>query len=86
MCNSAPDHVMTIDLVMSFVLNEEMRRKLQSFFSQSDLLVTGRRGRSESRGSKNRGRSKSKTEKFVNIECYYCHLKGTYIEVLSSIE
>ncbi|RVW79299.1 Retrovirus-related Pol polyprotein from transposon TNT 1-94 [Vitis vinifera] len=36
-----------------------------------------RRGeRSKSRGPKNRDRSKSKTNKFANVECHYCHLKG----------
>ena len=30
---------------------------------------------SKSRGLKNKDRSKSKTNKFANIECHYCHLK-----------
>ena len=73
--NLAPNGTMNMDLVKSCVLNEEMRRKSQGS-SQSDVLVTEKRGRSKSRGSKNRDRSKSKTNKFANVECHYCHLKG----------
>lgn len=50
--------------------------KFIEFFSQSDLLDTKRRGRSKSRGPKNRDKSQSKTNKFVNIECHHCHMKG----------
>ncbi|RVW62457.1 Retrovirus-related Pol polyprotein from transposon TNT 1-94 [Vitis vinifera] len=74
--NSAPDGIMNMDLVKSCVLNEEMRRKSQGSSSQSNVLVTEKRGRSKSRGPKNRDRSKSKTNKFANVECHYCHLKG----------
>ena len=74
--NSAPDGLITMDLVKNCVLNEEMRRKLQVSSSQSDVLVTERMGRSNSRGPKNRDRSKSKANKFSNVECHYCHLKG----------
>ncbi|RVW95706.1 Retrovirus-related Pol polyprotein from transposon TNT 1-94 [Vitis vinifera] len=41
-----------------------------------DVLVTEKRERSKSRGLKNKYRSKSKTNKFTNVECHYCHLKG----------
>ena len=34
------------------------------------------RGRSKSRDPKNIDRSKTKTNKFANVECHYCHLKG----------
>ncbi|WKA06698.1 hypothetical protein VitviT2T_024587 [Vitis vinifera] len=74
--NSAPDGIMNMDLVKSCVLNEEMRRKSQGSSSQSSVLVIEKRGRSKSRGPKNRDRSKSKTNKFANVECHYCHLKG----------
>ena len=73
--NSAPDGTMNMDLVKSCVLNEEMRRKSQGSSSQSDVLVTEKRGRTKSRGPKNRDKSKSKTNKFANVECHYCHLK-----------
>ena len=42
--NSAPNGILSMDLVKSSVLNEEMRRKSQSSFVQSNVLVTKRRG------------------------------------------
>ena len=74
--NSALDGTMNMDLVKSCVLNDEMRRNSQGSSSQSDVLVTEKRERSKSRGLKNKYRSKSKTNKFTNVECHYCHLKG----------
>ena len=74
--NSTLNGTMNMNLVKSCVLNEEMRRKSQGSSSQSDVLVIEKRGRSKSRGPKNRDRSKSKTNKFANVECHYCHLKG----------
>ena len=74
--NLAPDGTMNMDLVKSCILNEEMRRKSQGSSSQSNVLITEKRGRSKSIGPKNRDRSKSKTNKFANVECHYCHLKG----------
>ncbi|RVW31737.1 Retrovirus-related Pol polyprotein from transposon TNT 1-94 [Vitis vinifera] len=44
--------------------------------SNSSPDVTEKRGKSKSRGPKNRDRSKSKTNKISNVECHYCHLKG----------
>ncbi|KAJ4721123.1 Retrovirus-related Pol polyprotein from transposon TNT 1-94 [Melia azedarach] len=73
--NSALDGIITMELAKNSVLNEEDRRKSQGS-SQSDILVTEKRGRSKSRGPKNRDKSKSKTNKFANVECYYCGLKG----------
>ncbi|RVW42558.1 Retrovirus-related Pol polyprotein from transposon TNT 1-94 [Vitis vinifera] len=73
--NSAPYGTMNMDLVKSCVLNEEIRRKSQGSSSQSDVLVIEKMEMSKSRGPKNRDRSKSKTNKFVNVECHYCHLK-----------
>ncbi|KAK0597296.1 hypothetical protein LWI29_023800 [Acer saccharum] len=64
-----------MDLAKSGVLNEEMRRKSQGS-SQSEVLVTEKRGRSKNRGPKNRDRSKSKSNKFANVECYHCGQKG----------
>ena len=74
--NSAPDSSITMDLVKICVLNEEMRRKSRGSSSQSDVLITERRGRSKIRGLKNKDRSQSNTNKFANVECHYCHLKG----------
>ena len=74
--NSASDGVINMDLAKTSVLNEEMRRKSQGSSSQSEVLVTERRGRSKSRGPKNRDKSKSRTNRFSNVECYHCGLKG----------
>ena len=74
--NSTLNGTMNMNLVKSCVLNEEMRRKSQGSSSQSDVLVAEKRGRSKSRGPKNRDKSKSKTNKFTTIEFHYCHLKG----------
>ena len=57
--NLTLDGVMTMDLVKSSILNEEMRRKSQGSSSRSDVLVTERRRRSKTRGPKNEERSKS---------------------------
>ncbi|KAK4844700.1 hypothetical protein QYF36_023417 [Acer negundo] len=53
---------------------KEMRRKSQGL-SQSEILVIEKRGRSKSRGLKNRDRSKSKSNRFANVECYHCGQK-----------
>ena len=44
--NSAPDGTVTLELVKSSILNEEMRRRSQGS-SQSEVLVTENRGRSK---------------------------------------
>ncbi|KAK0592104.1 hypothetical protein LWI29_013401 [Acer saccharum] len=73
--NSAPNGAITMDLAKSSVLNEEMRRKSQGP-SQSEVLVTEKRGRSKNRGPKNRDRSKSKSNRFVDVECYHYGQNG----------
>ncbi|KAA0051598.1 Retrovirus-related Pol polyprotein from transposon TNT 1-94 [Cucumis melo var. makuwa] len=76
--NSALNGILSMDLVKSSMLNEEMRRKSQSSYLQSDVLVTERRGRSRSKSSRgnSRSKSKSKSDQFANVECHYCHEKG----------
>ena len=74
--NSAPNGVLSMDLVKSSVLNEEMRRKSQSSSSQSDVLVTKKRGRSKSKGLRGNNRSISRSDRFANVECHYCHEEG----------
>ncbi|KAK0597943.1 hypothetical protein LWI29_030067 [Acer saccharum] len=73
--NSALDGIVTMDLAKSSVLNEEMRRKSHRS-SQSEVLVTKKRGKSKSKNSKNRDRSKRKSNRFANVECYHCGKKG----------
>jgi len=56
-------------------LNEEMRRKAYGSSSQSDMLVTKIRGRSqkkEPKGGREKTKSKSKS-RYKNIECHYCN-------------
>jgi hypothetical protein len=74
--NSAPNGVINMDLAKSSVLNEEMRRKSQGSSSQSEVLVTERRGRSKSGDPKNRDKSRNKSNRFANVECHHCGMKG----------
>ena len=78
--NSAPNGIVTLEMVKDSMFNEEARRKEHGTFTQSEALVTEKRGRSQSRRPNNRdksrnnlrGRLKSRKE----IECYHCHKKG----------
>jgi hypothetical protein len=74
--NSAPNAVINMDLAKSSVLNEEMRRKSQGSSSQSKVLITERRGRSKSKGPKNRDKSINKSNRFANVKCHHCGMKG----------
>ena len=75
--NSAPNGVVTMQLVKGGVLNEEVRRKTQGSSSHSEMLVTENRGRSQKKGTKGRGKSRSKSRsRYKNIECHYCHKTG----------
>lgn len=77
MSNSATDGVISMELAKGSILNEEMRRKSQGSSSQSDVLVTESRGRSQSRGPSNKGKHRSKSKgKFGDFECYHCGRKG----------
>ena len=77
LCNSASDGAISMDLVKNSVLNEEARRQSNPNSSRSDVLVTESRGRSSFRDpKKDKNRSRSKSNKFANIECHYCHKKG----------
>ncbi|VVB01953.1 unnamed protein product [Arabis nemorensis] len=66
-----------MDLVKNSVLNEEVRRKSSPSFSRSDVMVSESRGRISYREPmNNKNRSRSKSNKFANLECHYCHKKG----------
>nr|KYP31351.1 Retrovirus-related Pol polyprotein from transposon TNT 1-94 [Cajanus cajan] len=55
-----------------------MRRKAQDSSSQSEVLITENRGKSQKRelkGSREKSRSKSKS-RYKNMECYYCNKPG----------
>lgn len=77
LCNSASEGTISMDLVKNSVLNEETRRQSNPSSSRSDVLVTESRGRSTYREpKKDKNRSRSKSNKFANMECHYCHKKG----------
>ncbi|KAK2382824.1 zinc knuckle (CCHC-type) family protein [Trifolium repens] len=77
--NSAADGVLSMDLVKSSILNEEMRKMSQDSPSQSEMLVAESRGRNKNRypGNKGKGRSYSKN-RYTNVECYNCGKKGHF--------
>jgi hypothetical protein len=77
--NSAADGVLSMDLVKSSILNEEMRRMSQDSPSQSEVIVAESRGRNKNRypGNKGKGRSYSKN-RYTNVECYNCGKKGHF--------
>ncbi|RDY11768.1 hypothetical protein CR513_03516, partial [Mucuna pruriens] len=58
--NSAPNGVVSLQMVKGSVLNKEMRRKAQGSSSQSEILVIANRGRSQKK-ERERSRSKSKS-------------------------
>jgi hypothetical protein len=71
--NSTVDGVLSIDLVKSSVLNEEMRKVSQDSPSQLEILVTGSRGRHKNRYSGNRDNSRRNSKnKYKDVECYNC--------------
>ncbi|KAI5315217.1 hypothetical protein L3X38_044393 [Prunus dulcis] len=78
--NSAPQGVLTLDIVKENMFNEEARRKEQGVVAESEALVLEYRGRTNNRKfhrrDKSKGRSRdgsrgrSKTRK--DLECYHC--------------
>lgn len=77
LCNSASEGTISMDSVKNSVLNEEARRQSNASSSRSDVFVTESRGRSSSRDpKKGKERSRSKSNRFANMECYFCHKKG----------
>jgi len=52
-----------------------MRRKAQGTSSQSEVLITENRGRSQKKmmkGDRDESRSNSRSQ-YKNVECHYCH-------------
>ncbi|KAH7557638.1 hypothetical protein JRO89_XS11G0195000 [Xanthoceras sorbifolium] len=74
--NTAPNGAVNRELVKSGILNEEMRRRSQtsSSSSQPDVSVTDSRGRSQSTEQRPRGKSRGKSNKYV--EYHHCKNKG----------
>ncbi|RDX64833.1 hypothetical protein CR513_56558, partial [Mucuna pruriens] len=69
--NLAPNSIVSLQMVKGSVLNKEMRRKAQGSSSQSEVLVTENRGKSQKKEREKRI-SKSKS-RYKNVECHYCH-------------
>ena len=80
--NSAPNGVVTMSMVKDSLFNEEARRKEQGTFSNSEALITERRGRSQNRYSRsynnqdkpkwNRDKSRGKSKFRSGIKCHHC--------------
>jgi transposase InsO family protein len=77
--NSAPSGVITMSMVKDSMFNEEARRKEQGISSQSEALVTEKRGRSKSRKPRkydSRDKSKGKSCSRSDIKCFFCGKLG----------
>lgn len=76
--NSAPDGVLSLDVIKESMFNEEIRRR-EMGVDNSQALVVENRGRSKSRGPRTRGnshnRSKSRDGKETRT-CFYCKKPG----------
>ncbi|KAK8921663.1 hypothetical protein KSP39_PZI019972 [Platanthera zijinensis] len=77
--NSAPDGVVTMEMVSGCLLNEELRRKDSGSSTPGVFLMEGR-GRSVKKDVRHRdsSRSKSRGKSKKDIECYYCKKKGHF--------
>jgi len=76
--NSASNGVVSFQMAKCGALNEEMRRKTHGSSSQSEMLVTKARRRSQKKvhkGGREKSRSKSKSI-YKNLECHFCHKIG----------
>ena len=73
--NSAPNGVLQLAIVENSFLNEETRRKDMGK-DIAHALVTQNRGRSKSRNSKGRDKSKSRLESKGKFKCFYCDKEG----------
>ena len=72
--NSAPDDVLSLDVIKDSMFNEEIRRK-EMGVDNSHALVVENRGRGKSKGPKGRddSRSRSKFSDGRNVTtCHYC--------------
>lgn len=78
--NSILNGIISMDLVKSSMLNEELRRKSQGSSSHSVVLVTESREKHQNRGSSNHGTSHGKLQEDFNrlssIKCYYYRENG----------
>ena len=78
MISVSPNGIFTLQMAKASTLNEEIRTKAQSTSSQSEVLVTENRGKSQKKimkGDGDESRSKSRS-RYKNVECHYCHKIG----------
>ncbi|KAL6533177.1 hypothetical protein OROMI_027289 [Orobanche minor] len=68
--------VISMELAKGNMLNEEVRRKSQGSSSSSEVLVTERRGRGNSRGPSRGPQRSSSKGRYAHIECFHCGKKG----------
>ena len=79
LASAAPKGGMTMELVKSGILNEEMRRRTQGATSNMEAFVAENRGRSQKRSDdrNNKGRSRSKSKsKYKDLVCHFCGKTG----------
>ena len=77
--NSAPNGVITINMVKDNMFNEEARRKELSISSNIEALIIERRGRSKSKkpsSDYNRDKSRRKSKSRKEIKCFYYDKPG----------
>ena len=82
--NSAPQGVLTLNIVIDSMFNKESRRKEQGMPIESEALVIEYRGRSNNKKFHTRGKSRGRSrDKFRErsrtrrgVECYYYREKG----------
>ena len=73
--NFAPTGVLQLAIVKDSLFNEETRRKDMSK-DNAQALVIENRGRSETRNSKGRGKSRSQLELKGKFKCFYYDKEG----------
>ncbi|KAG4990937.1 hypothetical protein JHK87_024394 [Glycine soja] len=78
MISAASNGIVPLQMAKTSALNEEMRRKVQGISSQSEVLVTENRGRSQKmmmKGDRDESKSNSRS-RYKNVECHYFHRIG----------
>ena len=70
--NAAPDGKLTIDMVTSSLLNEEVRRKSLPTSGSHALVSEEARGRSRNRDTDRRDKSRGRSKSRKHLKCYYC--------------
>ena len=75
MISATPNGIIPLQMEKTSALNKRMRRKAQGTSSQSEVLVTENKGRSQKKmmkGDRDESRSNSRS-RYKNVERHYCH-------------